>query len=222
MFWLIIVSLIVLIAVAVMIYTLPADAPGRSRKKKQRLEAAMEAAKPVSPEKDWKTIAERWEKNNAALLGDIEKIKVRERDVLKNLEESRAQHREALDKLTLEKGWREKEQGNLEKARQHEKALKDQILRTEKDLEQQHSERLRLEREFQDLKIKHESLMEEKRAASTKALSLESTVTQLNGELKDLRRENNELKKKREDIQWVAKTEFDELQKKYNAILKAH
>ena len=74
MFWLIIISLVVLVVVAYMIYTLPADAVTRSKKKKERIHAALETAKPV-PDKDWKTIAERWEKNNAVLLGDIERIR---------------------------------------------------------------------------------------------------------------------------------------------------
>ena len=40
---------------------------------------------------------------------------------------------------------------------------------------------------------------------------------QINKELKELRRTNGELKQKREDIQWVAKSEFDQLKKVFVA-----
>jgi len=217
MFWIIIASFAVLVAVAIMIYMMPAES-AKSRKKKERAHPPADVVKPAPADKDWKVIAQRWEKNNNALLADMEKMKLQEKKHLKDLEESKARHKEALDKLALEKGWREKEQVNLDKAKHHEKDLKEQVTRTEKDLEREHSERLRLERELQELKVKHEAASEEKRAAATKAMSLETTVNQMSAELKELRRENGELKKKREDIQWVAKSEFDDLRKQYDQL----
>ncbi len=173
---------------------------------------------PKTPEKDWNAIAERWEKNNNGLLGDLEKIKMREKALLKECEENKAQNKELMDKLGLEKGWREKEQANSDKARQHEKDLKDQIIRTEKDLEREHSQRLSAERELQELKIKHDAAVEERRLLTTKSASLETTVSQLTAEIKKLRLDNDELKKKREDIQWVAKSEYDELVRKFKEL----
>lgn len=219
MIWIIFATLGVLLAIAVMIYMLPEDS-ARSRKKKEKKEQAHlspDLAK-STPEKDWKAIAERWERNNNALLGDVEKLKMQEKKLLKDFDQLKAQNKEMADKLALEKSWREKEQVNLEKLRHHDQDLKEQVIRTEKDLEKEHSNRLRLERDHQDIKVKYEALLEEKRAATTKAMSLETTVKQLTQEVKDLRRDNEELKKKREDIQWVAKSEFDELQKRYNEL----
>jgi hypothetical protein len=210
MVWIIVVSLIVLLAVCYMIYSMPAERRPKRKKK----------APPAPPvaDKDWEEIAKRWEKHNNALLADIEKQKFQERKNLQEMEGLKAIQKDLLDKLALEKGWREKEQVNLDKARAHEKELKDQIFRTEKDLEREHSARLRLERELQELKAKADVLSDEKRTSTTTAKSLEATVAQLSAELKQLRKQQDELKKQRADIQWVAKSEYDELLKKYQAV----
>ena len=221
MFWIIILAFVMLMALAIVIYMLPSDPAPKQKKKEKKERIVPDAAvKPAQPEKDWKSIAERWEKQNNGLIGDIEKLKMQEKKILKETEDHKAQNTELLDKLALEKSWREKEQVNLDKSRHHEKDLKEQIFRTEKDLEKEHSNRLRAERDFQELKIKHDVVVEEKRESSTKAMSLETTLNVANKELKELRAENAKLKEKREDIQWVSKAEFDAMQREYN-LLKA-
>ena len=216
MIWAIIASLVVLLIVAYMVYSLPEEIALNRKKKEKKERVGVPVV--VVDEKNWKEIAGRWEKNNNALLGDLEKIKQEEKKFLRNIEDEKKISADLKDKLALEKGWREKEQANLDKFKAHEKDLKDQIIRTEKDLEREHSNRLRLERELQELKVKYDAVSEEKRASSTKAMSLESTVSQMGKDLKALRIENEELKKKREDIQWVAKSEYDQLLKEFNKL----
>ncbi|MBI4309046.1 MAG: hypothetical protein HY591_01810 [Candidatus Omnitrophica bacterium] len=223
MFWVIILGFAVLMAIVIVIYMMPSETETKAKKKEKtekedRAQMIPDATRADGPHKDWEAIAKRWERNNNTLLAELEKIKIREKSVLKEIEEHKVRNKEALDKLTLERQWREKEQVNLDKARHHEKDLKGQVVRAEKDLEREHSNRLRLERELQELKIKHDVLSEAKRAAFTKAMSLETTVGQLSSEVKELKRQNEQLKKKREDVQWVAKSEFDELKKQYNEL----
>ncbi len=143
-------------------------------------------------------------------------MKVEERKIIQDLQAKQAENKDLLERLALEKSWREKEQVNLDKAKTHERDFKEQIVRTEKDLEVEHSGRLRTERDLQELKIKYEAQMEEKRVTLTQAKSLEATLKQMTNDLAELRRNNEELKKKREDIQWVAKSAYDELLAKYN------
>ena len=220
MFWIIMGAFVTLMVIAIVIYLLPSD-PAKPKKKEKKERAAL-IPDPVkaAAEKDWKGIAERWEKHNNALLGDIEKLKMQEKKVSKELEEHKTKEKDLLDKLSLEKSWREKEQVNLDKSKHHEKDLKDQIIRTEKDLEREHSDRLRIEREHQELKIKHESAVEEKRVLSIKAASQETTLKAQEKELKEFKSENAKLKEKREDIQWVAKAEHDELKKELERLKK--
>ena len=84
-------------------------------------------------------------------------------------------------------------------------------------MEKEHSNRLRLERELQDIKVKHEQILEEKRLLSIKANSQQTTLESNAREIRELKSENAQLKDKRNDIQWVAKSEFDELKKVFAA-----
>ena len=208
MFLVIMISFAVLAGVVIALYSLPPEKI--SKKKEKRHEPAVQE-KPVN--REWEAIAQRWEKHNIALQADLEKARMEQKRVLQEVEAQKGQNKELVEKLALEKGWREKEQVNLDKVKVHEKDMKEQIFRTEGDLEKEHTGRLRAERDQQELKIKYDALLEEKRLLSIKAMSLETTLTQLSKEAKDLKRANEELGRKREDIQWVAKSEFEEVKK---------
>ncbi len=219
MFWIIIMGFVVLIALAVVIYMLPSEAAVKTKKKKEkekRLESTPDPAA-VDTSKDWKSIAERWEKHNQLLQGEIEKMKMDQKKAQQSADERKSEAKDFVEKLALEKSWREKEQETIEKFKLHEKDLKDQIFRTESDLEKEHSGRLRLERELQDIKIKYEQILDEKRLLSIKAGSQQTTLESNSKELRELKLENSKLQEKRADIQWVAKSEFDELKKAFAA-----
>ena len=219
MFWIIMLGFIVLVGLAVMIYMLPSDpaVKGKKKKHKEQKAAAATEVSVVDTTKDWKSIAQRWEKHNLALQGEIEKMKMDQKGAQQLTDEKKSEVKELLEKLALEKSWREKEQQTLEKSKQHEKDLKDQIFRTESDLEKEHSSRLRLERELQDIKIKFDQIVEEKRVLSIKASSQQTTLDANIKEICELKQANAQLQVRREDIQWVAKSEFDELKKAFAA-----
>ncbi len=219
MFWIIIMGFVVLIAMAIVIYMLPSDPAVKAKKKKDREKRAVLTPDPAAIDtgKDWKSIAERWEKHNQLLQVEIEKMKMDQKMALALADKKKFEAKDLVEKLALEKSWREKELETLEKSKLHEKDLKDQIFRTESDLEKEHSHRLRLERELQDIKIKLEGVLEEKRQLSIKASSQQTTLESNSKELRELKSENSKLQEKRADIQWVAKSEFDELKKAFAA-----
>ncbi|MBF0570752.1 MAG: hypothetical protein HQL12_02650 [Candidatus Omnitrophica bacterium] len=217
MFWIIVFSFAVLMALAIVIYMLPSDPVVKAKKKKEKRALLATDALAVDTSKDWKSIAERWEKHNQSLLGEIEKMKADQKKFQQIIDERKLEEKDLVEKLALEKSWREKEQGTLEKFKHHEKDLKDQIYRTEGDLEKEHSNRLRLERELQEIKIKHEQIIEEKRQLSVKSGSQQATLESNAKEIRELKSENARLKEKREDVQWVTKGEFDELKKAFAA-----
>jgi chromosome segregation ATPase len=211
----------VLVGLAVVIYLLPSDPVAKAKKKREKKAAAACEPAPVDT-KDWKAIAERWEKHNQSLQGEIEKLKADQKKTQQLSDGHKSETKELAEKLALEKSWREKEQETLEKFKHHEKDLKDQIFRTESDLEKEHSNRLRLERELQDIKIKHEGVLEEKRQLSVKVNSQQTTLESNARELRELKSENARLQEKREDIQWVAKSEFDELKKQLDRLKQSN
>ena len=101
---------IVLIALAVVIYTLPTDSSKSMKKKAKEIKTQMllDASTKEQVSKDWKAIAERWEKQNNALLGDIEKLKMQQRDLDKQFETHKDHQKDLLDKLSQEKSQRVK------------------------------------------------------------------------------------------------------------------
>ncbi len=227
--WLILLCFLVLFGLAVAVYMMPSESQAQKASKKREKVKDKESTPakaslmpdpiaPQKPTKDWQSIAERWEKQNDALKGEIEKMKMAEKKTLADIEQQRQELKDLMEKLAQEKSWREKEQVNLNKAKAHEKDLKDQIIRTEKDLEKEHSSRLSLERELQDIKVKHETASGEKLTAMTKAASLETTLKALTKEVQELKSANADLKRKREDVQWVAASEHEELKQKLNQV----
>ena len=138
MFWIIIWSFAVLVVLAFVIYMLPSDPVVKAKKKKEK-EKKQPVLAPdpaaVDTSKDWKAIAERWEKHNQSLLGEIEKMKMDTKRGQQEGDQRKNEVKDLVEKLALEKSWREKEQETLEKFKHHEKDLKDQIYRTEGDLE---------------------------------------------------------------------------------------
>ncbi len=64
MFWIIISAFAVLVALAIVIYMLPSDPVVKSKKKreKEKRPPLTAEASAVDTSKDWKSIAERWEK----------------------------------------------------------------------------------------------------------------------------------------------------------------
>jgi len=219
MFWIIISAFAVLVTLAIVIYMLPSDPAVKSKKKREKEKKTVLTAEAsaVDTSKDWRSIADRWEKHNQSLLGEIEKMKMDQKRALQIADGHKAEAKDLVEKLALEKSWREKEQETIEKFKLHEKGLKDQIIRTESDLEKEHSNRLRLERELQDIKIRYDQLVEEKRQLSIKSSSQQTTLESNAKELRELKSEISSLQVKREDIQWVAKSEFDELKKAFAA-----
>ena len=217
MFWIIIVSFAVLMALAIVIYMLPSDPAVKAKRKKDKEKKTVSTPAPeaIDRSKDWKAIAERWEKNNQSLQGEIEKMKMDQRRAGQMADDRKAELKELMEKLSLEKSWREKEQETIEKFKHHEKDFKEQIFRTEADLEKEHSNRLRLERELQDIKIKYEQIVEEKRQLFIKSSSQQTTLEANTRQIRELKYENSQLKEKREDVQWVTKSEFDELKKAF-------
>ena len=80
MFWIIIFSFVVLIGLAIAIYLLP-EQTAKAKKKKEKKAMLMAEAAVVDTSKDWKAIAERWEKHNQSLQGQIEKMNMDQKNV---------------------------------------------------------------------------------------------------------------------------------------------
>jgi chromosome segregation ATPase len=198
-----ILGFILLMSLAIFIYMLPADKmPKRKRNP---------PPPPPVKEKDWETIAKRWEKGNALLQNEIESLKKERKSFLDKLDDNKKVMYEQTEQLAREKAWREKETQIMTKVKNVDHELKDDIKKLEKTIDEEHSLRLRLERDLQEFKIKTSKLTDQERALTVKIMTLEKELDVANKELRELKRTNTDLKKQKEDIQWVAKSDYDEL-----------
>jgi chromosome segregation ATPase len=208
--WIGVAGFVILMTFAIIIYQLPADKMPKRKK----------APPPPPPvkEKDWEGIAKRWEKNNTLLLNDIESLKKERKSFFEKLEDSQKVIREQNEQLSREKAWREKETQVMNKVKNIDHELKDEIKKVEKTLDEEHSLRLRLERDLQEFKIKASKLSDSERALTTKLMATEKELESATKELRQLKQTNTELKKQKEDIQWVAKSDYDELAMKLKKV----
>ena len=208
--WIGVAGFVILMSFAIVIYRIPAD----------RLLKRKKAPPPLPPvkEKDWEGIAKRWEKNNTFLMNDIEALKKDRKSFIDKLEDSQKIIREQAEQLSREKAWREKETQVMTKVKNVDHELKDEIKRSQNALNDEHSLRLRLERDLQEFKIKAGALSEIERSLTIKVMTLEKELELTTKEVRQLKNTNTELKKLKEDIQWVAKSDYDELAMKHKKV----
>jgi chromosome segregation ATPase len=207
--WIGVAGFVILMSFAIFIYQLP---PEKMPKRK------VKPPPPPVKEKDWEAIAKRGEKNLNLLQNDIDALKKERKSFMEKISDSEKVIREQEEQLGREKAWREKETLIMNKVKNTDHELKDDIKKLEKTLDEEHSLRLRLERDLQEFKIKAGKLTDQERSLTVKIMTLEKELEVASKELRELKRTNSDLKKQKEDIQWVAKSDYDELAMKLKKV----
>lgn len=200
--WVAIFAFAICVGLAVFIFQMPAE---KFRKRKRPVVPA-----PVK-DVDWQSVAARSEKNNATLANEIESLKKERKSFIEQLADNKKTINEQLEQLSREKAWREKETQMVEKVKNFDHELKDELRKAQNMLNEEHSIKLKVDIELQEAKIAISRLKEEVRALTVKTLAMEKQADTANKELKELRYTNTELKKQKEDVQWIAKSDYDEV-----------
>lgn len=199
--WVAIVGFVFLMGLALFIYQLPAEKLKRKRP----------VVPPPVKEMDWESIAKRWEKNIAVLSNEVATLKKERRSFIDQLEDQKKVIQEQVEQLAREKAWREKETQVVEKVKNVDHELKEELRRTQNTLNEEHSLKLKVDIELQETRIALSKVKEEARALTVKLMALENENANSLKELRELRRTNTELKKQKEDVQWIAKSDYDEV-----------
>lgn len=198
--WVAIIGFVFLMGLALFIYQLPAEKLKRKR--------------PIVPapakEMDWEAISKRWEKNITVLNNEIATLKKERRTFIDQLEDQKKIIQEQVEQLAREKAWREKETQVVEKVKNVDHELKEELRRTQNTLNEEHSLKLKKDIELQETRVALSKFKEEARTLAVKLMALENENGNSLKELRELRRANTELKKQKEDIQWVAKSDYDD------------
>lgn len=200
--WGVIFCFAFIIGLVIYLYMQPVDKLPRKKR---------ETPPPPVKEKDWEIIAKRWEKNNSVLINEIESLKKERKNFAEKFEDDKKIIQEQLEQLAREKAWREKETQVVEKVKNVDHELKEELRKSQNALNEEHTVKLRMDIELQESKITISKLKEEVRGLTVKLMAIEKESDGANKELRDLRRTNAELKKQKEDVQWVAKSDYDEI-----------
>jgi chromosome segregation ATPase len=209
LYWIAGIIIVVLIPLVIKISQMPADKFFKRRRP---------VVPPPAKVMDWETISKRWEKNNAVLTNEIETLKKERKSLIDQIEDDKKIVNEYLEQLAREKAWREKETQVVEKVKNVDHELKEELRKAQNQLNEEHTLKLKMDIELQESKLAISRLKEEVRALTVKLMAVEKESEGANKELKDLRRTNAELKKQKEDIQWVAKSDYDEIVLKFKKV----
>jgi hypothetical protein len=197
-----VIAIILVILIAV-VFLIPGDRLARRRKKKRE----------DQENKDWQGACLKLERHIHALRREIESGQKREKILERDLTIQKEKHGRLQEKLSQERAWQNKESGQSERQGQDLVRLTAEIKATEQTLAQEHGENLRLQK----------ALKESQDAASAAAdakLDLEAEIARLKAlseryrqEILELREQNAQLSKKHDESTWVAKSEYQKLEK---------
>ena len=204
----IIVGVLVLLALAVFIMSLPDEAT-RRRKKEKRIASPVLAA----PDKDVAQITARWEKHVQTLKDELSKGQLMYNKALKELAVEKVKNAKLQEKIKKEEEWLAKEQSSAGRKEQDLKTLQINLQKLQQDMDKEYGVRLKLERELNDLKETFQQTDKERKELLLRANTLESELDRDKRELIRLKRENADLTREQEEKSWVAKTEYERLEK---------
>ena len=180
----------------------------RARKKEKKTLAPQE-------EKQWESVVDRLEGHIGSLRRQVAEHEKKEKHFEKDLMTQKARTKHLQEKLSQEKGWREKENTAAEKSHQEIAQTKNELLKAQREFDEEHALRLRLERQLTEVKWELDSINSEKRALAAKGMNLETNLEYYKKEYLELKKTNAKLTQETSEANWVAKSEFDKLEALY-------
>ena len=103
----------------------------------------------------------------------------------------------------------QREEKKIQEARQ----LKENLTKVENELDGEYALRLKSERELKEMSQSFESLEKERRDVAAKLLKAEAEAESFRKALSEQKKINAELAKKNEETGWVAKAEYEKLER---------
>ena len=193
--------ILVLILLGV-VFLIPSEKKGK--KKRDKIQA-----EPSEQQKDWEHKVLRLEKHIQSLHNEILALQEKEKSAEKELTIERVKIKKLQEKLSQEREWYKKEQNTLDKQGKEYQQLRVELGKVQESFSSEHAANIRLEHKLKDLEQQKDSLNEQRRADEGEKARLKAVIENNRREMVQLKKENAELSKKQEDVQWVAKTEYD-------------
>jgi chromosome segregation ATPase len=194
-----IIMILVLLAV---LFLIPTKIKGKKKKKKQPQELTPQ-------EEEFKGKISRLEKHIHSLRDEILTFQKEEKVHEKALAIEKAKVKKFQEKLSQEREWHEKEQNTIDKKGKEFQQIKQELLKVQENFSSEHSANLRLNNELKEMKQQNDTLNEKRRAAEGENAQLNAKLENNRREIALLKKENAGLAKKKEDLSWIAKPEYE-------------
>ncbi|MDP2653001.1 MAG: hypothetical protein Q8Q08_03110 [Candidatus Omnitrophota bacterium] len=163
-------------------------------------------------QKDWKAACLKMEKHILELRAEVVAFEKKAKLAEKELAVEREKYKKLQEKMSQERGWQKKEEADVEKRAREFQALKENLQRSEAKLEEEHTQRLMLEREAKELRQNFTNESAARKALESEILKLKAQGEVDRKDLLELREINSRMQKKAEDTTFIAKSEYDKLE----------
>ncbi len=200
------IGIIFFLILIVVIFLIPTES--RLKKKRRRV-----ANKPPEKSKDWKETALRLEQHIHSKSQTIVTLEREAKARNKALLIEKAKVDKVKDKLKQERGWQQKELGSVERQTKELQVLKNELRVIQDNLGKEHSANIRLRKELEEVNKKCEAYNAKRRAAEAEVSQFKTHTAAQKQEISHLKKDVAELSKKKQDTQWVAKTEYLKLER---------
>ena len=184
--------------------------PGGTEKAKRK---KVKPKEPLPQADKTEDITLKFEKHIHSLHMELEKLRSEQRNTLKELAREKAKSTKLQEKVLQEKGWFEKEKDSIDKKTEEVHQLKEGLVKAEAEFDNEYSLRLRFERELKEVRQQLEGLEKDRRDLYSRLTRAEAGLESYKKESADLKRLNAEISKKNDETAWVAKAEYEKLEK---------
>ncbi len=200
----------VLCIVVFIVFTIFFPPEESRRRKRRKLEAPQETLS--KEEKGWQEAAFRLKEHVIKHKQEILALKEEEKQLREKIKDEEQKTQKFEEKLKREKQWLAEQESSLDRRTKEMRHVKIDLTKAQTDREHEYSLRLAAERDKKEIQVALEKLTKERNDLVLKVTNLEFILRTQKEELADLRKTNASLQKKKEEDQWVAKSEFDKLE----------
>jgi len=200
-----VLGIVFIVVLLIVLFFIPGEG-GPSRFRKRRRDQKEQ-------HKDWRAVSLRLEKHIYRLRRDIETEKGRGKQLERELLIQKEKCKQLDNKLGQERGWQQKEKEDAEKKGRENIELQKNLKKAEQHLAQEHGARLKRERELKELQRTLDESVERQRTLEVRLAKFKASQEHHLKELASLKAENAQLKKKHEEATFVAKSEYERIEK---------
>jgi len=187
--------------------------PGERKKKKEKKRKKEIDNQPSENEKILELKISRLEKHIQSLHNEILDLQKRDKDHEKQAMVQNVKVKKLQEKISQERQWHEKEQSGIDKKGKEFQKLKTELIDVQEGYSKAHSSNLRFEYQMKELQGQVDSLNEQRRTVEEENVQLTAKNKNDKQEIAHLKSENVKLAKKNENVDWVAKTEYQRVEK---------